>query len=152
VTTIGVRACAACSTVPRETLPHRSDPHITDLGEAQQVFAYRNHRDRIVFSRCTYDARLSLFNRTRSSHQHKSSHRLLSSHHNPQEQCSDRHSIAPTTSSPQSLSSCSSSNDYRRSVTSAQGPSTCHLAPQLPPPHRVPEAQDRNPCYTWMRH
>jgi hypothetical protein len=56
VTTIGVRACAACSTVPRETLPHRSDPHMTDLGEAQHVFAYRNHRDRIVFSRCTTPA------------------------------------------------------------------------------------------------
>lgn len=59
VTTIGVRACAACaacSTAPRETVPRRADPHMTDLEEAQQVFAYRNHRDRIVSSRCTTPA------------------------------------------------------------------------------------------------
>lgn len=153
MTTTGVRARAACSTAPREATPRRSDPHMSDLEEAQQVFAHRHHRDQIIFSRCTTPAFSSQSNVERPSAQIVASSRFLS----PQ---STRTMLGSAAHWPndlestilESLTSYSASNNHGRFIASSQASSTCHLAPQLPPPHRVLEAQDRDLCHAWLRH
>jgi hypothetical protein len=98
VTTIGIRARAACSTAPREAIPHHSDPHMTDLRSTASLRSQTSQRPNSFLP--MYNS--GLFLPIKRGAAISTNRRIVSSHHNPQEQCSDRQPIAPTTSSPPS--------------------------------------------------